>query len=430
MAGRASLLPPPPRDDQPIQCLRSWMWYCHARWKTGFSEYKLQHLLVDDGSSVDKTTRQKKRLLKTLREGGWISPPHQKTRFRSFDMVERLAMKVEVCQESLRIYHSPLWRWLEGEFPDFEEMHARVSEAIARRGYSRTSEEQRDRWEEVPVIGDVLNWPANCELALYFDIWRPDPTGTPLADVEFTVSLFVEAALCSAYLAMERWRSFAIRYTRRLAQRAWMSPREDSLDHPFVRAIVARLLDYPPRPSRPSTSELNLLLARPALDVRSTYKWLLKNKAGAAVVYSNLFNEPKAVRLISFLIVMRWREELLNLDWPTSEQIGHWLQIASSQAVSHVAGLRADGYLLGVWSARTQTYVHPPCQFDEGCRLLPAMRSLLAILPTSGDDDGWRRTFWLYGSRPQLGEHAPAELLASEPDRVLKFAMDEVGYGA
>lgn len=81
--------------------------------------------------------------------------------------------------------------------------------------------------------------------------------------------------------------------------------------------------------------------------------------------------------------------------------------------------------LLGAWSASQQTFVHPDCQFGDGGQPLPVVRQLLQILPSVGDDGGWRRTFWLYGSRDALDGHAPADLLVSEPERVLAFAREE-----
>jgi hypothetical protein len=81
--------------------------------------------------------------------------------------------------------------------------------------------------------------------------------------------------------------------------------------------------------------------------------------------------------------------------------------------------------MLGAWWASRQTYVHPACQFGLGGEPLPVIQELLQILPSVGDDSGWRRTFWLYGKREALGGMAPADLLSHDPQRVIELARIE-----
>lgn len=117
------------------------------------------------------------------------------------------------------------------------------------------------------------------------------------------------------------------------------------------------------------------------------------------------------------------RQALLARGWPTSRAVGERLGV--SNPAEHAAELRADGRLLGCWAADAGTYVHPDCQFDTEGRPLAVLHELLTLLPASGDDGGWRRAFWLYGPRDALDGRAPADLLHTEPDRVLGLARME-----
>jgi hypothetical protein len=123
----------------------------------------------------------------------------------------------------------------------------------------------------------------------------------------------------------------------------------------------------------------------------------------------------------------RRREALLERNWPTSTMVGVALGSAEGAAAQCAADLRASGKLLGAWSSRSRTFVHPDCQFDEANQVRPMMEVLLAILPADGDEGGWRRTFWLYGPRDALDGRLPADALAPDPERVLALAREEFG---
>jgi hypothetical protein len=72
------------------------------------------------------------------------------------------------------------------------------------------------------------------------------------------------------------------------------------------------------------------------------------------------------------------------------------------------------------------SYLHPAVQFDmQNGRVRPVVRKLLALLPPA--EDGWGNVFWLYQPRRSLDGKRPADLLATEPDLVLKAAKEAFG---
>jgi hypothetical protein len=119
------------------------------------------------------------------------------------------------------------------------------------------------------------------------------------------------------------------------------------------------------------------------------------------------------------------RERLLENPWPTSRTVGILLGFGGDNPAQRAYDLRRTGRLFGVWSARLRTYVHPDFQFDSDGRLRPHLERLLNALPASGDRGGWRRAFWLYGSRESLGGRAPAELFAENPESVFELARKD-----
>ena len=129
------------------------------------------------------------------------------------------------------------------------------------------------------------------------------------------------------------------------------------------------------------------------------------------------------------------REELLALDWPTSETVGRYNHSGANNPAQWAAAKRASGELLGVWSPRGRTYRHPGFQFPQGLlsKRVKALLTALNALPGFNDVDdagGWRRAFWLYGAKAALAgkdgrPRTAAEVFPIDPERVIALARAE-----
>lgn len=103
-------------------------------------------------------------------------------------------------------------------------------------------------------------------------------------------------------------------------------------------------------------------------------------------------------------------DEFLNRGWLTSAQIGRLLSKSTTNPGQYAADARARGQLLGAWDATRRTFVHPDFQFDELGHIDPRVEKLMAAfaehpdLSPERDKGGWRRVFWLYSTRPELGD--------------------------
>ncbi len=117
------------------------------------------------------------------------------------------------------------------------------------------------------------------------------------------------------------------------------------------------------------------------------------------------------------------RMELLrNHVFLTSKQIAERARdTAIDSNPSQLASrLRREGRLLG--AKRGVQYVHPAFQFGKNGHVLPAMRSLLPLLPTEERDGGWAAVFWCFQPHADLDGKIPAEVFPHDAQRVIDVA--------
>jgi len=146
-------------------------------------------------------------------------------------------------------------------------------------------------------------------------------------------------------------------------------------------------------------------------------------------------------------------DEFIGRGWPTSTDIGRLLSKSTTNPGQYAADARARGQLLGAWDAKRRTFVHPDFQFDEFGNIDPRVEKLMAAfaqhpdLSQERDKGGWRRVFWLYSTRPELGGASkisedrdaeapdskspvrgvsPAEKFALDADSVIRLVQSDV----
>ncbi|MGY6184453.1 hypothetical protein ACW9YQ_07250 [Paraburkholderia strydomiana] len=121
-----------------------------------------------------------------------------------------------------------------------------------------------------------------------------------------------------------------------------------------------------------------------------------------------------------------FRERLLANNWPDESQLLELLKGPDgTDAKYDLTRMRSGGVLLGVWSARRGCFLYPDFQFDDDGRLIPEVSLLLRLLPAEGDDDGWRRAFWLYSPHALLDGRAPSSIFALDLRKILEVAKAE-----
>ena len=113
-----------------------------------------------------------------------------------------------------------------------------------------------------------------------------------------------------------------------------------------------------------------------------------------------------------------------------------WLDAASvavrlGKVQGEVTALRKAGELLAVWLPSDQRFLYPTWQFDERGNPIAEVVALLALLRSPNGMDigvpstGWGEVEWFISYHVSLDGLSPAQVLVSDPARVLAIAREE-----
>ena len=113
-----------------------------------------------------------------------------------------------------------------------------------------------------------------------------------------------------------------------------------------------------------------------------------------------------------------------------------WLDAASVAArlgkvPGEITALRKAGELLAVWLPSEQRFLYPTWQFDERGNSIPEVVELLALLRSPKGmgigvpSTGWGEVEWFISYHLLLDGLSPAQVLVSDPARVLAIAQEE-----
>lgn len=115
---------------------------------------------------------------------------------------------------------------------------------------------------------------------------------------------------------------------------------------------------------------------------------------------------------------------LKGADWLTAAQLAEIAGLSTSNPSTQP----------NKWKRQKQIFAihHNGTDYFPGYALDPATgyrpyKSLKSILEVFGDEkDGWGLAFWFLANNSFLGGHKPQDLLATDPERVLAAAKDEM----
>lgn len=127
------------------------------------------------------------------------------------------------------------------------------------------------------------------------------------------------------------------------------------------------------------------------------------------------------------------RAELAR-SWLDAAALATHLHSQAKNKAQLASRYRKQGRLLGVWDRSRKRYLYPLWQIKHG-KPLHQVKDLLALIRSgygiAGDRDtsGWEEAGWFYAPRRLLEGQRPADLMASDPDRVLVAARREFQNG-
>lgn len=125
------------------------------------------------------------------------------------------------------------------------------------------------------------------------------------------------------------------------------------------------------------------------------------------------------------------RRRLLAAQWLTAPQASRMLGSRADHCGEMATELRRAGRLLGVWVPHERAYRYPVWQFIPEQATSP-MQTILRILRQQGGlvepgrrTSGWSEAAWFLAPHALLDARTPANVLASDPDRVVSVAREE-----
>ena len=118
------------------------------------------------------------------------------------------------------------------------------------------------------------------------------------------------------------------------------------------------------------------------------------------------------------------------------ELVADWLDVVGVAKLldiipAKVTDMRRAGLLHAVWMVSQERFLFPRWQFDASGKLIPEVAGVLRLMRSpSGFDirqpsDGWSETGWFYTGHALLDAAQPADLMVSDPARVLAAAIYE-----
>lgn len=113
-----------------------------------------------------------------------------------------------------------------------------------------------------------------------------------------------------------------------------------------------------------------------------------------------------------------------------------WLDAASvavrlGKTPDEVKALRKAGKVLAAWLPSDQRFLYPTWQFDKQGNFIPEVSELLTLLRSPNGmgiglpSTGWGEVEWFISYHVLLEGLSPAEVLVSDPSRVLAIAQEE-----
>ncbi len=106
---------------------------------------------------------------------------------------------------------------------------------------------------------------------------------------------------------------------------------------------------------------------------------------------------------------------LENSEWLTAEEIGERGKFSPSNLAAPANRWKQEGKIFAVPYQGQDRF--PRYGLDEAFRPLSGLESVLKLF---GPVSSWRVAVWFESTNAWLGNHRPRELLANEPDRVLR----------
>lgn len=135
---------------------------------------------------------------------------------------------------------------------------------------------------------------------------------------------------------------------------------------------------------------------------------------------------PPSPRLLkeAAMLVRARRAVLDSGDWLTAAEIAPLAGLSLRNPSAQPNKWKKQGQIFAIHHGGVDYF--PGYGLDPGTSFRP-VKALAKVIETfAGHKDGWGMAYWFRSDNSALGSKRPQDLLASEPDRVIEAARDEV----
>lgn len=126
------------------------------------------------------------------------------------------------------------------------------------------------------------------------------------------------------------------------------------------------------------------------------------------------------------------RRAELAREWLVASQVSAMLGSEAGNGSQLATQRRLAGQLLGAWVPSERAYRYPPWQFGPDGQPVEPLAEILGILREQGRmaadnrrTSGWKEIEWFLSPHTLLDGEKPADLLTTDPDKVLKIAVEQ-----
>lgn len=132
---------------------------------------------------------------------------------------------------------------------------------------------------------------------------------------------------------------------------------------------------------------------------------------------------PRILKEAAMLIKAR-KAVLESGDWLTAAQLTQLAQLSTANPSAQPNKWKKAGRIFAIRHNGVDYFPAYGLDKDEGFRPLKALAQVIEVF--DGHKDGWGMAFWFLSANSFLGGKRPQDLLATQPERVIAAARDEV----
>nr|WP_318381478.1 hypothetical protein [uncultured Enterobacter sp.] len=132
---------------------------------------------------------------------------------------------------------------------------------------------------------------------------------------------------------------------------------------------------------------------------------------------------PRLIRETAMLVKAR-KAVLDSGDWLSAAELAQLAQLSTTNPSAQPNKWKKNGHIFAIHHNGVDYFPGYGLDRDANFRPLKTMAQVIEVF--DGHKDGWGMAFWFLSANSFLGGKRPQDLLATDPERVIAAAMDEV----